>query len=77
MVTDELRRLQPACDPPPDLNADYTSAERAEVYGRVKALFITTRILVVDLLTERLAPKHIAGQAPGCASGRERAVDTQ
>ena len=61
MVTVELERLLPGCQPPPDINADFTSLERIQLYGRVKSMFITTRIFVVDLLTERVAPKHIAG----------------
>jgi len=35
--------------------------ERIELYRSRRCCFVTTRILVVDLLTHRLAPQQVAG----------------
>jgi len=44
-----------------DVTADVSLADRLALYGAGGCLFVTTRILVVDLLTQRLLPGSISG----------------
>ena len=46
---------------PADVTADMSIAERLTRYAAGGCVFVTTRILVVDLLTERLPPSAITG----------------
>lgn len=39
----------------------WQSPTRSEVYQTGGVLFVTSRILVVDLLTKRLSPDHVSG----------------
>jgi hypothetical protein len=55
--------------PPADVTADMSIAERLAHYAAGGCVFVTTRILVVDLLTERLPPAAISGARPGARSG--------
>ena len=56
--------------PPADVTADMSIAERLALYAAGGCLFVTTRILVVDLLTERLPPGAITGAARRGAQAR-------
>jgi DNA excision repair protein ERCC-4 len=49
---------------PTDITADMSIAERLAHYAAGGCAFVTTRILVVDLLTERLPPSAITGARP-------------
>jgi DNA excision repair protein ERCC-4 len=62
-VRAELARARPPPpgDPPVDVTAEVPSAERARLYRSRAALFVTTRILTVDLLSGRLAGADVAG----------------
>jgi DNA excision repair protein ERCC-4 len=50
-----------AAAPPADVTAEMSIAERLAHYAAGGCMFVTTRILVVDLLTERLPPSAITG----------------
>eukprot|EP00803_Ostreobium_quekettii_P007976 evm.model.scf_384EXC.7 EVM.evm.TU.scf_384EXC.7 scf_384EXC:87735-88274(+) len=63
LLRDELRRHDPAGKAPIDVTANVPAAERLEHYGDGRVCFVTTRILVVDLLSGRLAPRGVAGMA--------------
>jgi DNA excision repair protein ERCC-4 len=43
------------------VTAEVPAAERAELYATRPALFVTTRILVVDQLSGRISADSIAG----------------
>ncbi len=43
------------------MTADVAAAERAALYASRPCLFVTTRILVVDQLSGRIAAERIAG----------------
>jgi DNA excision repair protein ERCC-4 len=60
-VSAELQRLAPAASAPADVTADMTATERLSLYASASHLFVTTRIVVVDLLTRRLPAHNIAG----------------
>lgn len=60
-VASELVRLRPRAAAVADVTAEMTAAERAALYASTKHLFVTTRIVVVDMLTQRLPPHRIAG----------------
>jgi hypothetical protein len=60
-VAAELVRLAPAAPAIADVTAEMTAAERAGLYASTKHLFVTTRIVVVDLLTRRIPPRQVAG----------------
>eukprot|EP00887_Chlorella_sp_A99_P005233 scaffold1.g5233.t1 len=47
--------------PPAEVTADVPSQERTSLYASHAVLFVTTRILVVDLLSSRVRPADIAG----------------
>jgi hypothetical protein len=53
--------------PPADITADTPAAVRSEMYRTEAAVFVTTRILVVDMLSARLQP-HQVEQSPGFGS---------
>jgi len=46
---------------PRDITADMSVSERLACYSAGGSLFVTTRILVVDLLTQRLPPASVTG----------------
>ena len=46
---------------PAEVTADIATAERLRLYKSCSCLFVTTRILVVDLLSGRVAPSDVAG----------------
>ena len=46
---------------PPDVTADVSLAERLASYSAGGCVFVTTRILVVDLLTQRLPAASVTG----------------
>ena len=56
-----LRRLDEGAPAIADVSAEMTAAERVGLYGSASHLMITTRIVVVDLLTGRLKPSQVAG----------------
>eukprot|EP00892_Ulva_mutabilis_P008481 jgi/Ulvmu1/6004/UM026_0130.1 len=53
-IAAELKRLYPEAPPVSDVTAQQNAPERMELYSAATSLFVTTRILTVDLLTERL-----------------------
>ena len=57
----ELARLDPTAPLIADVTAEMTAAERTALYTSTKHLFITTRIVVVDLLTRRIPCNQVAG----------------
>jgi len=57
----ELLRQAPGAAAPLDVTADVPTADRLAHYQAGRAAFVTTRILVVDLLSGRLQPSAIAG----------------
>lgn len=66
----ELNRIYPSeerfvpdkeAEFPKQVTADLSTAERLGLYTSSSCLFVTTRILVVDLLSERLDPKQVSG----------------
>ena len=59
-----LQELAAEAQPPADVTADMSVAERLTRYAAGGCVFVTTRILVVDLLTERLPPAAITGAFP-------------
>ena len=56
--------------PPADVTAELSIAERLAHYAAGGCVFVTTRILVVDLLTERLPPTAITGARAASAERR-------
>jgi hypothetical protein len=60
-VSAELARLCPTASDIANVTAEMTVPERLTLYQTVKQLCVTTRIIVVDLLTERLPLQQIAG----------------
>lgn len=64
-IAAELKRLSPETPPISDITALQNASERMDLYSSSTSLFVTTRILTVDLLTERLRTsgedQHIAG----------------
>lgn len=53
--------------PPPDVTADMSLSERLAYYSAGGSVFVTTRILVVDLLTQRLPAASVMGEWSLCA----------
>lgn len=45
--------------PPSDITADTPAVQRSEMYRNEAAVFVTTRILVVDMLSARLLPHQV------------------
>lgn len=60
-VAAELRRLCPTARAIADVTAEMTASQRSALLHAAEHLFITTRILVVDLLTQRLPTHQVAG----------------
>jgi DNA excision repair protein ERCC-4 len=60
-IASELRRLAPSASPISDVTATMFAPERIHLYSTAPILFITTRILAVDLLTARLQHSKVAG----------------
>jgi len=56
-----LRPTDPLPPLPAEVTADIATAERLRLYNSCSCMFVTTRILVVDLLSGRLSPNDIAG----------------
>lgn len=56
-----LRPTDPSPLLPAEVTADIATAERLRLYNSCSCMFVTTRILVVDLLSGRLSPGDIAG----------------
>ena len=50
-----------------EVDAAVGSAERSKLYAAGGCLFVTTRILTVDLLQRRLSPRRVAGVCVGSA----------
>ena len=61
LLARELRRHDAAAALPTDVTADVPAPERLALYRSTACCFVTTRILVVDLLCGRAQPKAIAG----------------
>jgi ERCC4-related helicase len=57
----ELDRLCTKAPAIANVTAEMTVPERVALYQSVKHLYVTTRIIVVDLLTERIPPHQVAG----------------
>uniref|UniRef100_A0AC34PZY7 Uncharacterized protein n=1 Tax=Panagrolaimus sp. JU765 TaxID=591449 RepID=A0AC34PZY7_9BILA len=55
-----LKRLNPKC-PPKLINSDVLTKQREAVYMEGGVQFITSRVLMVDLLTDRVPVKNITG----------------
>lgn len=62
---DALCRLlacaDPGAPPPAEVTAEVPATERGSLYRSAACLFVTTRILVVDLLSGRLQPTEVVG----------------
>ncbi|KAG1666401.1 hypothetical protein FOA52_006510 [Chlamydomonas sp. UWO 241] len=61
IVCREVVRHDAAVAHPVEINADVPAVERIELYKTPACCFVTTRILVVDLLCARVQPTRIAG----------------
>ena len=46
---------------PADITNEVPALTRIELYGSCPCLFVTTRILVVDMLSRRVQGRHISG----------------
>ncbi|KAH9489915.1 DNA repair endonuclease XPF [Bulinus truncatus] len=57
----ELLEKQGISDPPKIVTNEISASERQLTYAQGGVLFITSRILVVDLLTDRVPVEHITG----------------
>jgi DNA excision repair protein ERCC-4 len=63
VLLQELAAADEGATPPPaDVTAEMSIAERLASYAAGGCLFVTTRILVVDLLTARLPPSAVSGE---------------
>lgn len=51
---------------PRAVTSDIASGERSQVYTSGGVLFITSRILVVDFLTDRIPADLISGKIKSC-----------
>jgi DNA excision repair protein ERCC-4 len=67
-ILSELRRQAPAAPAPADINNEVPATERINLYRSNAAAFVTARILVVDFLSARLLPRHVAGGWVVCTS---------
>lgn len=61
LIIKELARHNAKLNPPVDVNNEISAQERIELYRMKRCCFVTTRILVVDFLSNRVLPKEIAG----------------
>ncbi|GLC66509.1 hypothetical protein PLESTF_000438200 [Pleodorina starrii] len=64
LITSELARHDPSLPPPVDITNEVPASERVQLYRASpggRPLFITPRILVVDLLAHRLRGREVAG----------------
>lgn len=60
-LVEEIQEQDAAAPLPKDINNQYTSAERIEMYNKGGVFSITSRILIVDMLNERVPFKKVAG----------------
>ncbi|MEQ2308096.1 DNA repair endonuclease XPF [Ameca splendens] len=60
----EQLRIEGVTHLPRTVTSDVQSAERYKVYTEGGVLFVTSRILVVDFLTDRIPAHLISGQKP-------------
>lgn len=60
-LVEEIQEQDPAAPLPKDINNQYTSAERIELYNKGGVFSITSRILIVDMLNERVPFKKVGG----------------
>lgn len=80
LLASELGRQAPTLPAPLDVSAEVPAADRVAHYAAGRACFVTSRILVVDLLSGRLPPRRVAGllvlnaQRAADASGEAFAV---
>eukprot|EP00877_Chromochloris_zofingiensis_P000132 jgi/Chrzof1/10119/Cz04g29130.t1 len=61
LLTEELHRHDPAAAAPVEITNEVPAIDRIEHYKSRGCCFVTTRILVVDLLSHRVLPRDIAG----------------
>lgn len=61
LVCKELQRHDAATAPPVEVTNEVPAADRIQLYRSRACCFVTTRILVVDMLSSRILPKQIAG----------------
>lgn len=62
MLRRELQRVAGnTCNLPLEVTNEVASSERERLYRSRASVFVTTRILVVDLLSGRISPKEVAG----------------
>jgi DNA excision repair protein ERCC-4 len=61
LVCAELKRQEPSLEAPVDINNELSATDRIELYRTRACCFVTTRILVVDLLAARVLPEQVAG----------------
>lgn len=66
-IREELEESNPGCALPVEINNEYTSADRSNFYAEGGAFFITSRILIVDMLNERVPLHRVAGIIVGNA----------
>lgn len=60
-VREELQAMDPNSSPIVEINNEFTSAERSTFYFKGGAYIITSRILIVDMLNERVPLQKVAG----------------
>lgn len=60
-LREEIQDQDPTAPLPMDINTAFTGAERIELYNRGGAFSITSRILIVDMLNERVPLQKVAG----------------
>ncbi|XP_024534735.1 DNA repair endonuclease UVH1 isoform X1 [Selaginella moellendorffii] len=60
-LRDELQAQDIGAEQPVEINTQFTAAERAEMYSKGGAFLVTSRILVVDMLNERVPFHKVAG----------------
>ncbi|KAL3684114.1 hypothetical protein R1sor_002136 [Riccia sorocarpa] len=60
-VVEELQALDTEACPLVEINNEYTSAERVSLYNQGGTFVITARILIVDMLNEKVPLQKVAG----------------
>jgi DNA excision repair protein ERCC-4 len=61
LLSAELKRHEPAAQPILEITNEVPAVERIDHYNSNRCCFVTTRILVVDLLSSRAQASQIAG----------------